>query len=209
MKNHATMKSITRTIAAIVAIILAAGCSQDSTKLFNGKNLEGWHCEPPEMVSHWTVLEGGILAGENTDEKASILWTTGDFGDFELELDYLALTDDFDSGVFIRGESHQVQIGISRSLQKDMTGCIYAPKDGQGAYPGQTDKVPEFHRGGEWNHLKIIVDGKRIQTFLNGEPFVDYEGITIDETGPIGLQLHGNVHMSIRFRDIILRDMDQ
>jgi hypothetical protein len=94
-------------------------------------------------------------------------------------------------------------------LQKDMTGCIYAPKDGQGDYPGQTDKVAEFHRVGEWNHLKIIVEGNRILTFLNGEPFVDYVGATMDDSGPIGLQLHGGVHMVIRFRDIILREINE
>ena len=203
------MKSITCTGAILAVLLMVAGCNQDTTRLFNGKNLEGLRCEPPELVHHWTVPEGGILAGENADENASILWTTGEYRDFELELEYMALTDDYDSGVFLRGESHQVQIGISRSLQKDMTGCIYAPKDGQGAYPGQTDKVAEFHRVGEWNHLKIIVEGNRILTFLNGEPFVDYVGATMDDSGPIGLQLHGGVHMAIRFRNIILKEINE
>jgi arylsulfatase A len=207
MKNPATMKMITCACIVLCSLILLTGCKSDSTKLFNGNNLDGWKCEPADQISHWKVPEGGILAGENTDEKPSILWTTNEYGDFEVELDYLALTDDYDSGVFLRGESHQVQIGISRSLQMDMTGCIYAPKDGQGAYPGATAKVADFHRPGEWNHLKIIVKGKNIQTFLNDEPFVDYEGSTMQESGPIGLQLHGGVHMSIQFRDIVLREI--
>jgi hypothetical protein len=88
-----------------------------------------------------------------------------------------------------------------------MTACIYAPKDEKGAYPGQTDKVAEFHKVGEWNHLKIIVTGKRIQTILNGEPFVDYEGITINEKGPIGFQLHQGVHMVVQFRNIIIKEL--
>jgi hypothetical protein len=51
------------------------------------------------------------------------------------------------------------------------------------------------------------VTGKRIQTFLNGEPFVDYTGIVINDSGPIGLQLHGNVHMAVKFRNIRLREI--
>jgi len=88
-----------------------------------------------------------------------------------------------------------------------MTACIYAPKDDKGSYPGQTEKVAEFHKVGEWNHLRIIVTGKRIQTFLNGEPFVDYESITLSDSGPIGLQLHGNVHMAVQFRNIKIKEL--
>jgi hypothetical protein len=50
------------------------------------------------------------------------------------------------------------------------------------------------------------VQGKRIQTFLNGEPFVDYEAVNIPMEGPIGLQLHGGVHMVIKFRELLLRE---
>jgi len=145
--------------------------------------------------------------GENATEEASILWTDRQFRDFELELDFIPLTDDYDSGIFIRGLTHQVQIGISRSLEKDMTACIYAPEDELGSYPGQTDKVAEIYRDGEWNHMKVIVTGKEIQTFLNDEPMVDYIGIVLAEEGPIGLQLHGGIHMAVKFRNIRVREL--
>ena len=136
-----------------------------------------------------------------------MLWTKKSYRDYELELQYITMTEDYDTGVFPRGNGHQVQIGISRSLQKDMTGCIYAPRDEKGAYPAQTDKVSEFHKVGKWNHLRIIVTDKRIQTFLNGEPFVDYEGITINEEGPIGLQMHSKVHMKVQFKNIRIKEL--
>lgn len=185
-------------------LLVVTGCSNSKQELFNGKNLEGWEVKPSELASHWEARDGKILHGENPDEKGSMIWTTETFRDYELELEYRTLTDDYDTGIFPRGEGHQVQIGISRSLQRDMTGCIYAPKDERGAYPGQTDKVENFHKVGEWNHLRIILDGKIIKTFLNGEPFVEYEGITINEEGPIGLQLHGGLHMEVEFRNIKL-----
>ncbi len=199
------MKAIKK-LALLLAIgLMVSGCDS-SISLFDGKSLEGWECDPLEQAVDWKAVAGELL-GENPTEQGSILWTKQEFGDFEVELDYITLTDDYDTGIFIRGLTHQVQIGISRSLQKDMTACIYAPKDEQGSYPGQTDKVAGIHKVGEWNHLKVLVTGKRIRTFLNGEPMVDYTGIALVDEGPLGLQLHGGVHMSVKFRNIIVREL--
>lgn len=184
---------------------LLASCDP-SVSLFNGKNLEGWTCDPEEQAGDWKAVDGE-LEGENLTEQASIIWTDAIYRDFEVECEYMALTDDYDSGIFLRGLSQQVQIGISRSLQKDMTACIYAPDDERGSYPGRTEKVSEIHMPGEWNKLKVIVTGKRIQTFLNGEPMVDYTAVVMEEQGPIGLQLHGGVHMAIKFRNIRAREL--
>lgn len=193
-------------LAVLLAIgILAFGCDS-SESLFDGKSLEGWRCDPLEQSSDWRALDGELL-GENSTEMASIIWTTSSFRDFEVEFEYMTLTDDYDTGLFIRGLTHQVQIGISRSLQKDMTACIYAPEDEQGSYPGQTDKVEAIHKIGEWNHLKVIVTGKQIQTILNDEPMVDYTGVVLVDEGPIGLQLHGGVHMSVKFRNIRIQEL--
>src|SRR6056297_1114885 len=176
------MKKLTLlTLVALLSVF--TGFKPADKKLFDGKTLDGWKAEPSETASHWSFKKGKILYGENPDEKGSMLWTTEDYKNYVLELEYKTLTDDYDTGVFPRGNGTQVQIGISRSLERDMTACIYAPKDEQGSYPGQTDKVAEYHKVGKWNHLKIIVEGKRIQTFLNGEPFVDYESKTMNESG--------------------------
>ncbi|MCK4880092.1 MAG: DUF1080 domain-containing protein [Bacteroidales bacterium] len=199
------MKKLHKLAWLLVIGLVAAGC-EPSVSLFDGKSLEGWECDPVEQAPDWKAV-GGELLGENPEKEGSIIWTTTSFRDFELELEYITLTDDYDTGIFIRGLTHQVQIGISRSLQKDMTACIYAPKDELGSYPGQTDKVVDIHKIGEWNHLKVIVTGKRIQTILNGEPMVDYTGIALVDEGPIGLQLHGGVHMSVKFRNIKVREL--
>lgn len=196
------------TLLTLVAFLCVfTGCNTGEEKLFDGETLDGWKADPPETASHWEVKKGKILYGENPDEKGSMLWTTEEYKNYELKLDYQTLTDDYDTGVFPRGDGTQVQIGISRSLQRDMTACVYAPKDEQGSYPGQTDKVAEYHKVGEWNHLKIIVEGKRIQSFLNGEPFVDYTSKTMNESGPIGLQLHGGVHMAVQFKNIEIKEL--
>ncbi|MCD4711131.1 MAG: DUF1080 domain-containing protein [Bacteroidales bacterium] len=199
------MKTLQKLLLVLVISMIVTGCDS-SESLFDGKSLEGWTCDPLEQAGDWKAVDGELL-GENPGEQASIIWTNRAFRDFEVECEYMTLTDDYDTGLFIRGLTHQVQIGISRSLQKDMTACIYAPKDEQGSYPGQTDKVTDIHQIGAWNHLKVIVSGKRIQTILNGEPMVDYTGVVLVDEGPIGLQLHGGVHMSVKFRNIKVREL--
>ncbi len=172
--------------------------------LFDGKTLERWQVRPNEHAAdHWKAKEGEIVA-ENVNKKGSNLWTAESFSDYELELEFKATSQSYDTGVFLRGDGHQVQIGISSGLKRDMTGCLYASKekhDGSG-YPIHLEKVTEFNKPGQWNHMRIVVTGKRIQTFLNQERFLDYEALQLNEEGPIGLQLHPNIHMKAHFRNI-------
>jgi hypothetical protein len=200
------MKKMQKLLLLLLSTMVLTACDS-SVSLFDGKSLDGWTCDPVEQAADWKAVDGELL-GENPGEQGSIIWTNSTYGDFEVECEYMTLSDDYDTGLFIRGLTHQVQIGISRSLQKDMTACIYAPKDEQGSYPGQTDKVTTFHKVGEWNHLKVIARGKQIQTFLNGEPMVDYTGKVLVDEGPIGLQLHGGVHMAVKFRNIKVRELE-
>lgn len=200
------MRKMKKLVMLLLLGFLMAGCDS-SISLFDGKSLDGWTCDPVEQAGDWKAVDGELL-GENPGEQGSIIWTNSTYRDFEVECEYMTQSDDYDTGLFIRGLTHQVQIGISRSLQKDMTACIYAPKDEQGSYPGQTDKVTTFHKVGEWNHLKVVVKGKQIQTYLNGEPMVDYTGKVLVDEGPIGLQLHGGVHMAVKFRNVKVRELE-
>ncbi|TWU19490.1 hypothetical protein Poly21_16630 [Allorhodopirellula heiligendammensis] len=206
------MKRLFVTLSICLFAITMRAQAEDATSsaptaaspvLFNGETLAGWHVSPEKLSGQWTVVNG-MIVGDNSDKKGSILWTDADYGDFELTLEYRTDSPDYDSGVFLHGESHQVQIGISRSLKVDLTACIYAPVDKQGSYPAKSDKVKTVHKLGEWNELRMIVTGKRIQTFLNDEPFVDYTAIKFPAEGKIGLQLHQGVHQKMLFRNIEL-----
>jgi hypothetical protein len=199
------MKSLLKN-SLFALFFIVAFCSNAQTKLFDGKTLDGWESDPAERIEDWKV-KGNEIVAANPHKKGSVLWTTKKYKDFDLTLEYITETDHYDTGVFVRGESHQVQIGISGSLKKDMTGCIYAPKDDRGSYPAQTDKIDKFHKVGKWNKLRVVAKGKRVQTFLNDEPFVDYEGVVIPLEGPIGLQLHPNVDMKVKFRKIKVKEL--
>ena len=209
MKNQESL-TLLFLVLCLTAVPIQSTVAENPTasgeSVFDGKTLEGWQVKPEKEASDWWA-EDGMIFGENEDKKGSVLWTTKEYTDYELELDYQTPSEYYDTGVMLRGDGHQVQIGISGSLKKDMTGCIYAPKDKKGSYPGQTEKVAKFVKTGEWNHLKIILTGKRIQTFVNGEPFVDYTGVVIKDKGPIGLQLHGGHHMKLHFKNLKLKEL--
>lgn len=191
----------------MLALLLLGGVTVHGEALFNSKDLNGWHCLPTAFLEkHWAAADG-MIVGENLDQKGSILWTDRDFADFELSVDFKTPSPDYDSGVFLRKDSHQVQIGVSRSLKKDLTGCIYAPKDGKGPYPAVSGKVADLHKLGEWNTLQMKVQGKRIIVSLNGEPSVDYVGESLAATGKIGLQLHAGVHQKMFFRNLQVSEL--
>lgn len=175
-----------------------------------GEGLDGWTIDKPDLAGHWENVDG-VIVGKNPDKKGSILWTdANDFADFELIVEYRTPSADYDSGIFVRAESHQVQIGVSRSLKRDMTASIYAPKDGDGGYPAETDEeaIAEKHKLGDWNTLRIVVRGSNIQTFLNDAEICDYPTKTMPESGKIGLQLHGNVDMEMHFRAVKFRPLE-
>ncbi len=165
-----------------------------------GDALTGWKVDNEKASENWKLVDG-IITGENPKKNGSILWTDNEYTDYEIIVEYRTPSEDYDSGVFLRGESHQAQIGISRSLKKDLTGALYCPKDGNGSYPQQPDDtIKKAHKLGDWNTLRVLVTGKRIQTFLNDTPINDYEGKTFPEKGKIGLQLHSGVNMKMEFR---------
>lgn len=178
--------------------------------LIPGEDLAGWSTRDKNKHAYWAVKDG-VIVGANPDKKESRLWTDAEHGDFELIVEYQALSEEYDSGVYLHGSSHQVQIGISRSQHVDLTGAIYCPKDGNGKYPQMPpevqQKVEQSHRLGEWNTLRIVTRGRHIKTFLNGEVINDYQAVKYEPKGKIGLQLHSNVDMKIAFRTVKLRGL--
>ena len=179
------------------------------TSLIAEDSLDGWSTK--DMEKYWKVKEG-VIVGENADKKNSDLWTEEEYGDYELIVEYKNDTsgDHYDSGVFLRGKSHQVQIGISGSLRIDLTGCLYCPKDGNGKYPQMPkDKVRQANKNREWNTLRMVTKGKNIKTYLNGELINDYDGVKYPEKGKIGLQLHSGVHLKMQFKTIKIKEIKE
>jgi hypothetical protein len=98
----------------------------------------------------------------------------------------------------------QMQIGISRSLKTDMTGCFYI-----GNYPeaGQAKERAKLLKPGDWNHFKFRAKGDTFTISINGTEAVSYQNPKYAGPGPIGLQIHAGVDMKIEFRNLKVKEL--
>ncbi|WP_193211820.1 3-keto-disaccharide hydrolase [Luteolibacter marinus] len=182
--------------ALIAALLLPGFAAAAPEKIFNGTGLEGWKTKG---AAYWSAADG-VLKGESDDKKqGSVLWTEKEFRDFTLEFDF-RFSGDIDSGVFLRHEVDQIQIGVSRSLKRDLTCSPYIGS--KGGYPQEAEGVKDLLKAGEWNHMKIVAKGDTYTVSLNGTQVIEYHSDTARESGPVGLQVHPGVKMKIEFRDV-------
>jgi len=188
-----------KTLAALLAATLV--CHAAPEAIFDGKSLDGWMVKGP---APWTV-EDGILVGKNDEQKkGSILWTEKEYTDFTFECEF-RFTGRVDTGVFLRHENDQIQIGVSGSLKRDMTASPYIGS--MGKYPVEAKGVAGLLKEGEWNKMKITVKGNVYSVDLNGKHVMDYTSDTAKDQGPIGVQVHPGLEMKIEFRNIMLEEM--
>jgi hypothetical protein len=203
------------------------------TALFNGRDLAGWrgrpHFDPvkeaegtPEerakrqaewdadMATHWTVENGVIVS----DGHGVFLTTDRDFGDFELELEWMLPAACADSGIYLRGNP-QVQIwdpacerDFKHGCEKGSGGLWNNPADAPGKWPLVKADKPI----GEWNTTRIAMKGDRVTVVLNGQvvvndaPLANYfqKGQPLPARGPIQIQTHG---APMHVRNVFVRDL--
>lgn len=168
-------------------------------KIFTGKNLKGW--KAPENNIWWTASKGILYVKSSAEKKGSILWTEKSYDNFIFETDFLMGEGTVDSGIFLRSENDQVQIGISGSLKRDMTGSPYIPKL---RYPVEAKGVKEILKLRDWNTMKIKMVGKTYTVWLNGIEVMTYTSDDIPASGPIEIQLHPGNEMSISYKNMKL-----
>ena len=152
------------------------------TSIFNGQDFEGW--EVPKDNIWWSVKDGVCTVQSGPKQKGSILWTRETYTDFTLELDFrMGREGVVDTGVFLRDEREQIQIGISGSKKRDMTGSPYI--SGRG-YPVEAEGVADLLKVQDWNTMRIQVVGSNYTVWLNGKQVMTYSSDTVGSSrGPL------------------------
>ena len=199
------MKLIFSFIAFSILLILQSTADDGELKsIFNGKDLTGWDV-PDNNI--WFTVKDGVLKLENgPQKKGQTLWTSDEYENFEMEFDFKMGKGTVDSGVYVRNSREQIQIGISGSLKRDMTGSPYISGKG---YPVEAKGVKELLKLDDWNTMKICAEGKKYTVWLGGEKIMTYESDSAIKKGKIGIQLHGNRVMSIEYRNLKARSLKQ
>ncbi len=193
-------------LAATLASPLFAAEESQSQKLppvFNGEDLSGWVV--PENNIWWKAEDGVLKVQSGPERTGSTLWTEKEYANFVMEFEFKMGEGTVDSGIYVRNEKEQIQIGISGSLKRDMTGSPYIAGKG---YPVEAEGVKELLKLDDWNEMTIVAKGDDYTVWLNGEFVMQYESESAAEKGPIGIQLHGNRDMSVEYRDIRIAELD-
>lgn len=208
----------------------AGTASTDWINLFDGSSLSGWvHLNG---AHRYTVEDGAIVGRTVAGSPNSFLCTTQDFSDFELELE--AMVDSVtNSGIQIRSKVRPFTVGDGRDLRAGRvngpqvelqrnrrpgtptTGLIYGEALGTGWLSAE-EKIRNGHHylfNEGWNKVRIVAQGPRIQTWVNGHPVEDLANEEVYKThssGFIGLQMHamedGRLY-TMRWRNIRIRKL--
>lgn len=195
-------------VAMMVAVSSASWGEEPSDlkfkSIFSGEDLAGWVAPANNDKVGWYQATDGVLkirSGPN--KKGSVLWTKQKYRNFVVECDFRMGEGRVDSGVHVRNQD-QIQIGISGSLNRDMTCSPYIPGKG---YPVEAKRVAELLKKDDWNSLRIQAIGGEYTVWLQGEKVMTYKSASAIEEGPIGLQLHGGREMGIDYRNFKLAEL--
>lgn len=192
--------------------------------LFDGRSLAGWRrYDGGAMTSGWRVEEGALVhVGGGFD----IIYDEP-FADFELTLEW-QVEEGGNSGIFYRAALGERRIYHSapemQVLDDDGHPDGGNPLTSAGSNYGlHAPGVEVANPAGEWNSVRIVVDGDSVEHWMNGSRIVAYElgsaewrelvatskfadwpAYGLAESGYVGLQDHGDV---VRFRNIKLKEL--
>ena len=143
-----------------------------------------------------------------------LLWYSAkEFGAYSLKLDWRLAGDD-NSGVFVGfpasgdpnsavGAGYEIQIDATDTADRT-TGSVYGFRSADLAARDAALNPP-----GEWNTYEILVEGERLQVFLNGvkiNDFTNTDPVRSLRQGHIGLQNHG-AGDDASFRNVRIKEL--
>jgi hypothetical protein len=184
-------------------------------QLFDGTSLTGWTVENSDG-KNFSVTDGVL----RVEGPQGWLRSTARYGDFVLRAEFRFLTDNADSGIFVRapdaptnifirgwpGNAYQVQIRNMATNQTDnplWIGHLYRHRV---SAPGETtyDKDAArtaFRPTGEWQNIEVTVRADTLAVVLNGAATTRASGL-VNLQGHIGIQGETG---TVEFRSIQVR----
>ena len=176
-------------------------------ELFNGEDLTGWEVYGTEK---WYVEDGLMICESGPDKEYGYLATRDYYNDFDFSVDFKQEADG-NSGVFIR--SFVEQPALVNGWQVEVapmghgTGGIYESY-GRGWIAEINDEQQKVLKEGEWNNLRIRIEGDHIQTWLNDEEMVDLTDEKIGQgQGRIALQIHDGGGIRVLWKNFKLKTL--
>ena len=158
-------------------------------------------------------LAGDDVGGSLTERvpRNEFLCTKKEYANFELRLKFKLLGQGANAGVQIRSRripNHHEMIGYQADMGDGWWGCLYDESRRRKVLAGPPkDQWKKFLKKDDWNAYTIRCTGRRIQLWINGHQTVDYTepDEKIEQTGLIGLQIHGGPPSEAWYKDIMIK----
>lgn len=195
--------SFMKTLITVTLLLLSCGVFAQKP-LFNGKNLDGWKIYGTEK---WYAENGTLVCESGPDKQYGYLGTDAPYKNFELTLEFKQEADG-NSGVFFHSSIEGTKItGWQAEVAPPghHTGGIYESY-GRGWLIQPTPDKEAYLKMGEWNTMKVRVEGNTVTTWLNGHQMVTLTDDKIGAaTGQIALQIHEGGGIKVRWRNINIK----
>jgi hypothetical protein len=201
-----TIRSMSIFCFALFSLAIEGGSTAQADEgwvsLFDGKTLDGWKVNGG-FASY--KVEDGSIVGTTVEGSPNTFLCKGDFQDFALELE-VKCDPSLNSGIQIRSHVYSKDDPDPKNSRR--AGVVYGPqceiarkeagvaarfydegRRGQWLHEIKPEAKDAFQDDG-WNRYKIVVQGNRYRSWINGIPAADFTDDT-DQSGLIGLQVHG------------------
>lgn len=193
-------------ILLVLVIILFAINLSAQKSLFNAENLDGWTIYGTEK---WYVEDELLICESGPDKQYGYLATNEHYKNFELSLEFKQEANG-NSGVFIRSTVDGTKVSgwqVEVAPPGHDTGGVYESY-GRGWLIKPEPEKDKALKMGEWNTMKIRVDGDTITSWLNGTEMITLTDEKIGEgEGSIALQIHDGGGIKVKWRNIQLTEL--
>jgi hypothetical protein len=206
----------------------AAGSATESKSLFNGKDLEGWHADVPDLDKSPQgnspfIVRNGMLV--SLGDPRGHLITDDQYQNYSLEVQYRFAGKPGNCGVPIHASKPRALYKMfPQSLEVQMAHenagdfwCIVediavpdmvkrrGPQEKWGVTEDKARRILNLTDGsekpvGEWNTMVVECVGDEVKVWINGD-LVNHGSNCTAQKGQIGLQAEGS---EVEFRKIVL-----
>jgi len=203
LENYIEMKKL---LLPIIVFSISFAAAQEAKSLFNGENLDGWTIYGTEK---WYVEDGLLVCESGPDKGYGYLGTHQHYKNFELTVDFKQEANG-NSGIFIRSTIDGTKISgwqVEVAPLGNNTGGVYESY-GRGWLIKPDPEKDKALKMGEWNTMKIHVDGDTITSWLNGTQMITLTDEKIGQgKGGIALQIHDGGGIKVRWRNLRITEL--
>ena len=162
-----------------LVIATATSCARDAgwRPLFDGHTTNGWRNFRSDSISSgWQVVDGALTRAQS---GAGDIITRDKFKNFELALEW-KIAPGGNSGIFYRASEDDDAVYWTAPEMQVLDDAHHPDGESRltsaGANYGIDSSSPGVVRpAGEWNQVRIVVNGSHVEHWLNGQKVVEYD----------------------------------